>query len=193
MTFYDPNQPLNGTLANTASIRVGSPSPMYTDFSMRGVNMNASHYYINGIPNMFNQTRSIPAYVLSSVDIVSGPNTVLNGATFSNNGTNGTDAPAGLLNGTTKRATTDPVTRYTQRFSGRSTWTEDLDIGRRFGKTMNGASESTPTMKMADFLWKVPTYVIKVSTSIWTIRMKKAPLIFSAATMTGRSTAASAG
>ena len=77
MTFYDPNQPLNGTLANTASIRVGSPSPMYTDFSMRGVNMNASHYYINGIPNMFNQTRSIPAYVLSSVDIVSGPNTCL--------------------------------------------------------------------------------------------------------------------
>ena len=134
MTFYDPNQPLNGVLANNPSIRVGSPSPMYTDFSMRGVNMNASHYYINGIPNMFNQTRSIPAYVLSSVDIVSGPNTVLNGATFSNNGTNGTDAPAGLLNGTTKRATTDPVTRYTQRFSGRSTWTEDLDLGRRFGK-----------------------------------------------------------
>lgn len=134
MTFYDPNQPLNGTLANTPSIRIGSTSPMYTDFSMRGVNMNASHYYINGIPNMFNQTRSIPAYILSSVDIVSGPNTVLNGATFSNNGTNGTDAPAGLLNGTTKRATADPVTRYTQRFSGRSTWTEDLDLGRRFGK-----------------------------------------------------------
>lgn len=40
-TFYDPNQPLNGTLANNPSIRVGSPSPMYTDFSMRGVNMNA--------------------------------------------------------------------------------------------------------------------------------------------------------
>ena len=80
------------------------------------------------------QTRSIPAYILSSVDIVSGPNTVLNGATFSNNGTNGTDAPAGLLNGTTKRAAADPVTRYTQRFSGRSTYTEDLDLGRRFGK-----------------------------------------------------------
>lgn len=35
MTFYDPNQPLNGTLANTPSIRIGSTSPMYTDFSMR--------------------------------------------------------------------------------------------------------------------------------------------------------------
>lgn len=48
-TFYDPNQPLNGILANNPSIRIGSPSPMYTDFSMRGVNMNAAHYYINGI------------------------------------------------------------------------------------------------------------------------------------------------
>ena len=132
-TFYDPNQPLNGVLANNPSIRIGSPSPMYTDFSMRGVNMNAAHYYINGIPNMFNQTRSVPAYTLESVDIVSGPNTVLNGATFSNNGTNGTDAPAGLLNATTKRATSEPITRYTQRFSGRSTWTEDIDVGRRFG------------------------------------------------------------
>lgn len=132
--FYDPNQPLNGVLANNPSIRIGSTSPMYTDFNMRGINMNAAHYYINGIPNMFNQTRSIPAYTLESVDIISGPNTVLNGATFSNNGTNSTDAPAGLLNATTKRATSDPITRYTQRFSGRSTWTEDIDIGRRFGK-----------------------------------------------------------
>ena len=65
MTFYDPNQPLNGVLANSPSIRVGSPSPMYTDFSMRGVNMNASHYYINGIPNMFNQTRMYSAASIS--------------------------------------------------------------------------------------------------------------------------------
>lgn len=133
-TFYDPNQPLNGVLANNPSIIVGSPSPMYTDFSMRGVNMNAAHYYLNGVPNLFNQTRSIPAYTLESVDIVSGPNTVLNGATFSNNGTNGTDAPAGMLNATTERAGHKPITQYTQRFSGRSTWTEDLDIGRRFGE-----------------------------------------------------------
>lgn len=45
-TFYDPNQPLNGVLANNPSIVIGSSSPMYTDFSMRGVNMNAAHYFI---------------------------------------------------------------------------------------------------------------------------------------------------
>lgn len=131
--FCDPNQALNGVLANNPSIRIGSPSAMYTDFRMRGVNMNGSHYYINGIPNMFNQTRSIPAHVLESVEIVSGPNTVLNGATFSANGTNNTDAPAGMLNGITKRAQEKPITRYTQKFSGRSNWTEQIDIGRRFG------------------------------------------------------------
>ena len=132
--FSDPNQPMNGVIANNPSIRVGSPSPMYTDFSMRGINMNAAHYYINGIPNMFNQTRSMPAYVLESVDIVSGPNTVLNGTTFSNNGTNGTDAPAGMLNGTTKKAMSGQNIIYTQKFSGQGTWTENLDMGQRFGK-----------------------------------------------------------
>jgi len=132
--FADPNQGMNGIVANNPSIRVGSPSPMYTDFNMRGVNMNAAHYYINGIPNMFNQTRSMPTYVLESVDIVSGPSTVLNGATFSNNGTNGTDAPVGMLNGTTKKATDKDINRYTQKFSGGSVYTENLDLGRRFGK-----------------------------------------------------------
>ncbi len=132
--FYDPNQPLNGTLANNPSIRIGSPTPMYTDFNLRGINMNASHYYINGIPNLFNQTRSIPAHILQSVEIVSGPSTVLNGTTFSNNGTNGTDAPVGMLNGITKRASRESLTRYTQRFSGRSHFAETIDLGRRFGK-----------------------------------------------------------
>lgn len=133
-TFDDPNQPLNGILSNNPSIRIGTTSPMYTDFSMRGVNMNASHYYLNGIPNLFNQTRSLPTYVLDSVEVVSGPNTVLNGATFSNNGTNGTDAPAGMLSATTKKATATPQMIYTQTFSGQSTLTENLDMGQRFGK-----------------------------------------------------------
>lgn len=133
-SFSDPDQGINGVLANNPSIRVSSPSPMYTDFNMRGININATQYFINGVPNMFNQTRSIPAYVLESFDIVSGPNTVINGSSFSNNGTNGYDAPAGMLNGTTKKATDKDINRYTQRFSGRGTWTENLDLGRRFGK-----------------------------------------------------------
>lgn len=69
MTFYDPNQPLNGTLANTPSIRIGSTSPMYTDFSMRGVNMNASHYYINGIPNMFSTRPAASRHISSAASI----------------------------------------------------------------------------------------------------------------------------
>ena len=131
--FENPNQPLNGVLANNPSVMVGSTSPMYTDFTLRGVNMNASQYYLNGIPNLFGQTRSLPTWVLDSVEIVSGPSTVLNGATGSYNGTNGKTAPPGALRAFTQKASVEPQTQYTQQFSGRSVLTEMIDVGRRYG------------------------------------------------------------
>lgn len=131
--FEDPSQPLNGVLANNPSVRIGTTSTMYTDFKLRGVNMNANHYVLNGIPSLFNQSLSLPMYTLSSVELISGPNTVLNGSTTSSNGTNGTDAAPGILSATTKKATTEPNNRYTQIFSGRGNMTEQIDIGRRFG------------------------------------------------------------
>ena len=131
--FEDPNQPLNGVLANNPSVRIGSASTMYTDFKMRGITMNANHYTLNGIPSLFNQSLSLPVYTLDSVELVSGPNTVLNGSTNSTNGTNGTDAAPGLLSATTKKASSSPVNSYKQIFSGRSNLTEQIDIARRFG------------------------------------------------------------
>lgn len=131
--FQNPNQPLNGVLANNPSVMVGSSSPMYTDFTLRGVNMNASQYYLNNIPDLFGQTRSLPTWVLDSVEIVSGPSTVLNGSTGSYNGTNGKTAPPGTLRAFTQKASLEPQTQYTQQFSGRSVFTEMIDVGRRFG------------------------------------------------------------
>ena len=132
-TFEDPNQPLNGILANNPSVRLATSSTMYTDFKMRGITMNANHYVLNGVPSMFNQSISLPMYTVDSVELVSGPNTVLNGATASSNGTNSNEGAPGLLSATTKKATDDPINRYTQIFSGRSNMTEQIDIGRRFG------------------------------------------------------------
>lgn len=132
--FSDPNQPLNGVLANNPAIRIGSPSPMYTDFSMRGVNMNGNHYVLNGVPNLFGQFMSLPTGAIDSVEVIAGANTVLNGSTGFNDGGNSDGAPAGMIYATTKKATDAPITRYTQTFSGKSTWGEHLDIGRRFGK-----------------------------------------------------------
>ncbi len=132
--FENPNQPLNGVLSNNPSIMVGTTSPMYTDFTLRGVNMNASQYYLNGVPNLFGQTRSLPTWVLENVEIVSGPSTVLNGATGSYNGTNGKTAPPGALRAFTRKAPAEPVIQYTQQFSGRSVFTEMIDFGHRFGE-----------------------------------------------------------
>lgn len=133
--FENPNQPMNGVLANNPSIVVTSHNPLTTDFAMRGMNMNGTQYSVNNVPSMFSQYMTIPTHVMESIDITSGPNTVLNGATNCQNGANNDgSAPAGRLNATTKKATDKDINRYTQKFSGRGTWTEGLEVGRRFGK-----------------------------------------------------------
>ena len=134
-TFSTPSLTLNEVLTNIPSIRSSTSSPMYTDFSMRGINMNGNHMYLNGIPNLFYQFTTPPAHIIERIDVTVGPNAGINGATTSSNGTNsGKSAPPGVINVISKRAGDEPVTRYTQTFSGRGSWGEYIDIGRRFGK-----------------------------------------------------------
>ena len=133
-TFGDPSLPLNTVLVNNPSIRSSSSSPMYTDFSLRGINMNGNNVYFNGVPNLYAQFMMPPENVIGSIDVMSGPNTVLNGSTTSVNGTNGNTAPNGIISMLSKRAENSPVIRYTQAFSGRGSLGEYLDLGKRFGK-----------------------------------------------------------
>ncbi len=134
-TFGTPGLTLNEVLTNIPSIRSSTSSPMYTDFSMRGINMNGNNMYLNGIPNLFYQFTTPPAHIIERMDVTVGPNAGINGATTSANGTNsGKSAPPGLINVISKRAGDEPVTRYTQTFSGRGSWGEYIDIGRRFGE-----------------------------------------------------------
>lgn len=51
--FDDPSQPIANLLLNNPSIRTSTTSPMYTDFSMRGINMNGNHMMLNGVPSLF--------------------------------------------------------------------------------------------------------------------------------------------
>lgn len=133
--FDDPSQPLANVLQNNPSIRSSTSSPMYTDFSMRGVNMNGNHMMLNGIPSLFYQFTTPPSHIIDRIDITSGPNAGVNGVNMSNNGTDGGTTPApGTINIITKKALDTPITRYTQTFSGRSNLGEYIDIGRRFGK-----------------------------------------------------------
>lgn len=133
--YSDAGQPLANVLLNDPSIRTSTSSPMYTDFSMRGINMNGNHFMLNGIPSLFYQFTTPPAHIIERMDITSGPNAAVNGVNMSNNGTNSGATPApGTINVVTKRAAKEPVTKYTQTISGRGAAGEYIDIGRRFGK-----------------------------------------------------------
>lgn len=51
--FNDASQPLCNVLTHDPSIRSSTSSPMYTDFSMRGIGMNGNHVMLNGVPVYF--------------------------------------------------------------------------------------------------------------------------------------------
>ena len=134
-TFVNPAGPLQSVLINNPSIRTSSTSPMYSDFSMRGINMNGNHMMLNGIPSLFYQFAEPRSHFIERIDITSGPNAGVNGVSMSNNGTNSGATPApGTINVVTKRAKDNPITRYTQTFTGRGNFGEYIDVGRRFGK-----------------------------------------------------------
>lgn len=134
-TFSDPSQPLALALASNPSIRSSTSSPMYTDFSMRGINMNGNHMMLNGIPSMYYQFNGPPAHIIERMDITSGPNAAVNGVSMSNNGTNSGATPApGTINIVTKKAGDEPITRFTESFSGRGNFAEFIDVARRTGK-----------------------------------------------------------
>ncbi len=133
--FDDPSQPIANVLLNNPSIRTSTTSPMYTDFSMRGINMNGNHMMLNGVPSLFYQFNGPITHYIDRIDITSGPNAGVNGVSMSNNGTNSGATPApGTINVVTKRAGQEPITRFTETFSGRSNFGEFIDIARRAGK-----------------------------------------------------------
>ncbi|MEE4452199.1 TonB-dependent receptor [Novosphingobium resinovorum] len=133
--FHNPSLPLANVLQNNPSIRSSTSSPMYTDFSMRGVNMNGNHMLLNGIPSLFSQFTTPPAHIIERIDIASGPNAAVNGVAMSNNGTDsGATAAPGTINIVTKSAPNEDVNRVTGTFSGRSNFGLYFDVARRLGE-----------------------------------------------------------
>ncbi|MDG2527924.1 TonB-dependent receptor [Caulobacter endophyticus] len=133
--FHDPSLPLGNVLQNNPSIRSSTSSPMYSDFSVRGVNMNGNHMMLNGIPSLFSQFTTPPSHVIERIDITSGPNAGVNGVSMSNNGTDSGATPApGTINVVTKSAPNVDVNRVTGTFSGRGNVGAYVDVARRFGE-----------------------------------------------------------
>ncbi len=123
--YSDPTQPLPSVLVNTPSVRT-TGTTFYDDFSIRGMKLNGYQVYLNGIPDLFGQGTT-PTNYLSRIDVTSGPAMGTNLVTSS-------ESAGGLVNLVSKKAEAKPITDVTLGFSGKSTFTKQIDFGRRFGE-----------------------------------------------------------
>ena len=120
----NPSEASTSVLVSVPSIRTAG-STVYNDFSIRGQAANAYQFRINGIPGMFSQT-NIPMNFFEAVDVTSGASVGINGVTAQ-------ESAGGTINMVTKRAHDNSI-KYTTGFSGRSTWSNYIDISNRFGR-----------------------------------------------------------
>ena len=123
--FNDPSAQLTNVLVNTPSVKSSSYT-LYNDFSIRGIGLTGYNLYVNGVPGMFTQS-TIPTNFVERAEVVAGPAMGFNGTTTR-------QSAGGLVNLYTKRAGAEDITRYTQTFSGSSSFGEHIDVSRRFGK-----------------------------------------------------------
>lgn len=134
--FATPALPLQQVLVNEPSVRASSSSPMYSDFSLRGVNMNGTHMYFNGVPSLFSQFRTAPNHWIGRLDLSVGAATVLNGTAASSNGTNsGRSAAPGMMNVVSKRAEDMPVRTLTLAYTSKKNVGTFVDVGQRLGES----------------------------------------------------------
>ena len=98
----------------------------YNDVRIRGFYISPHDYYLNGVSGMLSQS-SIPMNFVERVEIVSGPDTLLHGASM--NGSVG-----GSINLVPKVAEDQQRITFTETFSGKSHYEHALDLGARFGR-----------------------------------------------------------
>jgi iron complex outermembrane receptor protein len=99
---------------------------MFTETYFRGFRFRGYDVGINGLGGMFG-TVYVPSFAFEGVDIISGPSLGYAGTTSSYHSSGGT------ANYKTKVARVEPQIDASIIFSGKSSFTERLDVGRRFG------------------------------------------------------------
>ena len=127
LTQYDDGaNPLPNALLMSPSVRTSS-STMYNDYSIRGFQMNAYQFKVNGVPGLFSQT-NMPSNFVERIEVISGPAIGIHGTTNS-------ESAGGSVNLVTKKAEygKERVT-YKQTINARGALGEAIDIGKRFGK-----------------------------------------------------------
>ena len=120
----NPSEASTAILVNAPAIRTAG-STIYNDFSLRGQTANAYQFRINGIPGLLSQT-NIPMNFFESVDVISGASVGISGVAAK-------ESAGGTVNLQTKRAHQN-MTQYSLGIAERGTWSNNLDIARRFGR-----------------------------------------------------------
>lgn len=127
-TYIGSSEPLDRALANVPSVNP-TGSVLHGDFNLRGFRTNGNAFYVNGVNGMMTQFL-VPTYAVDSIDIVSGPNSMLGSSMVVYEG----DTAGGLLNMQTKRAEENDFIKYKQTFSGQAAFGEYVDISQRLGE-----------------------------------------------------------
>lgn len=121
----NPSEASTAVLVNSPSIRTAG-STVYNDYSLRGQNMNAYQFRINGVPGMLSQT-NIPMNFFEKVEVTSGASVGIYGVAAK-------ESAGGSINLVTKKAGEEDLNKVTLGFAGRGSGTIAADVSRRFGK-----------------------------------------------------------
>lgn len=123
--FAVPSQSLNDVLTLNPSV-TNSGSDLYNDISIRGFYQTGHTMYVNGVPGILCQS-NIPLIFAEKVDVIAGPGTGYMG-------TPNQSAAVGSVNIVAKKAKDTPNFDFTETYSGKASFNESIDAGRRFGK-----------------------------------------------------------
>lgn len=118
-------------VANDPSVRVytnglASSAGVGDSFFIRGFSVGNYSILLDGYGGI-SADRIIPVETMESVEILKGPNALLNG--YTQYGSLG-----GSINVVPKRATDDPITRLTASYASDGLFGTHIDYGRRFGE-----------------------------------------------------------
>lgn len=113
-------------VANDPSVRNINPRfGRFDQFTIRGFNLVNSEIAFNGLYGLV-PTYTVPVESAERVEIIKGPNALLNGMSPSG-------AVGGSINIAPKRATDQDITQFTGSYVTESVLGGHLDVGRRFG------------------------------------------------------------
>lgn len=126
-TFSQPERSAMDVLSLSPSVRVTHGS-MDTNLYIRGFSAGSGSWTLNGIPDMSHQM-TMPTNYMDKIEVLSGPNIGINGVGIFMAGSVG-----GTISATTKKAQDAPILNAGLSWSSDSYFTQNVDVGKRFGK-----------------------------------------------------------